>query len=215
MVKSKIIQKTIAMLLVLTTLFTMIPQVAFASKKGESKGGKNGYVGDGDGDVGLSGGAYRANWNDVQQGVRISIVDPDMNNMLSGQKPYTAIDVLFSKPPSGSEGLVMTGNKFENYAASGTNTKKIGVGALNNLLNKAIQSSGGIHQQSLLPTYETNYPKKYQGMPRPILGSGSNTIGNGSQVKQFFIAGELGQFISSGGSGGHSSYKPVVSVPNL
>lgn len=208
---SKFIQRALSIFLAILTLVSMLPnlpitpQIAYADES-------NGYVGDGDGNVGLSDGLFRANWNDIQQGVRVSIVDADMNNMLAGQKPYTAIDIVFSAPPSTSNGFIMVGNKFEDPKGSGTNTYILPVGLLNNLLNISIQDSGGIHNQALLQTYTVKYPKQYEGMPRPILGTAGNTVGNGEQVKQFFIAGELGSFTSSGGG---THYKPVVSIPGI
>lgn len=174
------------------------------------------YAGDGTGGDGVSSGQWRANWRDTHQGVRVSIVDADGNNMLSGRKDYTAVDILFSKPPADGIGHKMRGNKFEPFNLDGVTTKEIPVGMLNNLLNKAIDSSP-IHKQKHLTPYTTLYPREYSGMPPALTTKRGAIAGNGNAVKEFFINGKLGKYTVSSdytiSSDRLPGYKPPTNGP--
>lgn len=180
------------------------------------------YTGSGGGSDAATG---SGSWSISKQGVRVSIVDKNGNTVLegtSGGKNYTAIDILFSNPTGKVQ--IMTGNKFQGMSDGGQ--LKISVGALNALLNRAIDANKYLSNLKKLPTYSENYPKSYEGLPIPMLdgeGWGSFT-GNGEAVKEFFIKGSLGSFTissvtynpslpsintgssSSGGSGGGGGY---------
>ena len=136
------------------------------------------------------------------QGVRVSIVDKNGNTVLdgsSGGKNYTAIDILFDNPYNNFMGLdvvSLTGNKFQGM--SDGKIMRIGVGALNNLINKAIDANKYLSELKKLPTCSENYPDSYSGLPLPILeNENGNYVGNGEAVKEFFIKGSLGSFTIS------------------
>lgn len=174
------------------------------------------YNGSGSGSGSLNG---SGSWWVNKQGVRVSIVDKNGNTVLtgaSGGKNYTSIDIVFSEP-SGSI-YKMSGNKFQNMTDG--DTLLIGVGALNTLINRAIDANKYLSELKKLPTYTEFYPDSYSGLPLPILYEGSKYVGNGEAVKEFFIKGSLGSFTissvtynpslpsintGSGGSGSSSS----------
>ena len=158
------------------------------------------YTGSGGGSDAATG---SGSWSISKQGVRVSIVDKNGNTVLegtSGGKNYTAIDILFSNPTGKVQ--IMTGNKFQGMSDGGQ--LKIGVGALNVLLNAAIDNNKYLSDLKKLPVYWKDgsldmYPKSYEGLPIPMLdgeGWGSFT-GNGEAVKEFFIKGSLGSFTIS------------------
>ena len=179
MIRSKATRVLVFALAVLMTL-TSIPFEAFA------------YVGGGDGDNNTSnGGAWGGNWLSSHQGVRVSIVDADGNNMMQGG--HSAVDIVFAQPSA--DRLEMTGNKFEPMK-NGKDTYIIPVGLLNVMLNDAIRGSNGLHKQKELKEYRTSsgkidpIPSNYEGLPLPMIyPNGSNTLtGNGEAVKAFFEA---------------------------
>ena len=150
------------------------------------------YNGSGSGSGSLNG---SGSWWVNKQGVRVSIVDKNGNTVLtgtSGGKNYTAIDILFADPGSVSS---MGGNKFQ--GANNGYTIPIGVGALNNLINRAIDANKYLSELKKLPSYSELYPDSYSGLPLPILYEGSKYVGNGEAVKEFFIKGSLGSFTIS------------------
>ena len=173
------------------------------------------YTGSGGGSGSLGG---SGSWWLDKQGVRVSIVDKNGNTVLrgtSGGKNYTAIDILFSSPGTAD---YMKGNKFQ--GAYNGDVLQIGVGALNNLINRAIDANKYLSELKKLPSYSELYPDSYSGLPLPILYEGSKYVGNGEAVKEFFIKGSLGSFTissvtynpslpsintGSGGSGSSSS----------
>ena len=150
------------------------------------------YTGSGGGSGSLDG---SGSWWLDKQGVRVSIVDKEGNTVLqgtSGGKNYTSIDILFSEPGSA---WYITGNKFQG-SDDGDNLM-IGVGALNNLINRAIDANKYLSELKKLPSYSELYPDSYSGLPLPILYEGSKYVGNGEAVKEFFIKGSLGSFTIS------------------
>ena len=150
------------------------------------------YNGSGSGSGSLDG---SGSWWVNKQGVRVSIVDKNGNTVLSGgsgQTDYTSIDILFANPGSA---WYLTGNKFQGMNDGAR--LMIGVGALNNLINRAIDANKYLSELKKLPTYSENYPDSYSGLPLPILYEGSKYVGNGEAVKEFFIKGSLGSFTIS------------------
>ncbi len=151
------------------------------------------YNGSGSGSGSLDG---SGSWWVNKQGVRVSIVDKNGNTVLSGgsgQLDYTAIDIVFSDP--GNNFYALKANKFQ-----GMNDGKImmiGVGALNNLINRAIDANKYLSELKKLPSYSELYPDSYSGLPLPILYEGNKYVGNGEAVKEFFIKGSLGSFTIS------------------
>ena len=151
------------------------------------------YNGSGSGSGSLDG---SGSWWVNKQGVRVSIVDKNGNTVLSGTsggKNYTSIDILFSN--LGNNAYSMSGNKFQGKD-DGDNLA-ISVGALNALINRAIDANKYLSELKKLPTYSENYPDSYSGLPLPILYEGSKYVGNGEAVKEFFIKGSLGSFTIS------------------
>lgn len=153
------------------------------------------YTGSGGGSDAATG---SGSWSISKQGVRVSIVDKNGNTVLSGTsggKNYTAIDILFSNPTGKVQ--IMTGNKFQGMSDGGQ--LGIGVGALNTLLNRAIDANSHLSNLKKLKTYTEYFPDSYEGLPVPMLeGNGANSfVGNGEAVKNFFIKGSLGSFTIS------------------
>lgn len=151
------------------------------------------YNGSGSGSGSLNG---SGSWWVNKQGVRVSIVDKNGNTVLSGgsgQTDYTSIDIIFSQ--LNGTVLNLTGNKFQ--GSSDGKILQIGVGALNNLINKAIDANKYLSELKKLPTYSELYPDSYSGLPLPILYENGNYVGNGEAVKNFFIKGSLGSFTIS------------------
>ena len=178
------------------------------------------YNGSGSGSGSLNG---PGSWLVNKQGVRVSIVDKNGNTVLkgtSGGKNYTAIDILFSALNSNT--VTYSGNKFQN--ADDGDYLMVSVGALNALINRAIDANKYLSELKKLPTYSENYPDSYSGLPLPILeNENGKYVGNGEAVKEFFIKGSLGSFTissvtynpslpsintgsSSSGSGGGGGY---------
>ena len=176
----KILTRAVTGILSLSMMFSLaVP--AYAS-----------YTGSGGGSGSLDG---SGSWWVNKQGVRVSIVDKNGNTVLegtSGGKNYTSIDILFSNPGTAD---YMKGNKFQG-AYNGEHLM-IGVGALNNLINKAIDANKYLSELKKLPSYSELYPDSYSGLPLPILYEGSKYVGNGEAVKEFFIKGSLGSFTIS------------------
>lgn len=177
----KILTRAVTGILSLSMIFSLaVP--AYAS-----------YTGSGGGSGSLDG---SGSWWVNKQGVRVSIVDKNGNTVLegtSGGKNYTSIDILFSNPTGTVQ--VMTGNKLQ--GASDGEQLGIAVGALNALINRAIDANKYLSELKKLPTYSENYPDSYSGLPLPILYEGSKYVGNGEAVKEFFIKGSLGSFTIS------------------
>lgn len=151
------------------------------------------YNGSGSGSGSLNG---SGSWWVNKQGVRVSIVDKNGNTVLrgtSGGKNYTSIDIMFSN--LGNNAYSMSGNKFQGM--NDGDYLMIGVGALNNLINRAIDANKYLSELKKLPTYSENYPDSYSGLPLPILYEGNKYVGNGEAVKEFFIKGSLGSFTIS------------------
>lgn len=182
----KIYTRVITGLLSLSMLFTLIVP-AYADYNGSGSGS-----GQFDGE-----GSFLTEY----QGVRVSIVDKDGNTVLdgtSGGKNYTSIDILFDNPYNNFMGLdvvSLTGNKFQGM--SDGERLGLGIGALNALINRAIDANKYLSELKKLPTYSENYPDSYSGLPLPILYEGSKYVGNGEAVKEFFIKGSLGSFTIS------------------
>ena len=151
------------------------------------------YTGSGGGSGSLDG---SGSWWVNKQGVRVSIVDKNGNTVLegtSGGKNYTAIDILFADPGNNTYG--MSGNKFQ--GSDDGDYLMIAVGALNALINRAIDANKYLSELKKLPSYSELYPDSYSGLPLPILYEGSKYVGNGEAVKEFFIKGSLGSFTIS------------------
>lgn len=177
----KILTRAVTGILSLSMIFSLaVP--AYAS-----------YTGSGGGSGSLDG---SGSWWVNKQGVRVSIVDKNGNTVLtggSGQLDYTAIDILFRSTGSVSK---MTGNKLQ--GANDGYTIPISVGALNALINRAIDANKYLSNLKKLPTYSENYPDSYSGLPLPILeNENGKYVGNGEAVKNFFIKGSLGSFTIS------------------
>lgn len=176
----KILTRAVTGILSLSMIFSLaVP--AYAS-----------YTGSGGGSGSLDG---SGSWWVNKQGVRVSIVDKNGNTVLtggSGQLDYTAIDILFRSTGSVSK---MTGNKLQ--GANDGYTIPISVGALNALINRAIDANKYLSELKKLPSYSELYPDSYSGLPLPILYEGSKYVGNGEAVKEFFIKGSLGSFTIS------------------
>lgn len=73
----------------------------------------------------------------------------------------------------------------------------VSVGALNALINRAIDANKYLSNLKKLPSYTELYPDSYSGLPLPILYSNGVYQGNGEAVKEFFIKGSLGSFTIS------------------
>ena len=131
----KILERAVTGILSLSMIFSLaVP--AYAS-----------YTGSGGGSGSLNG---SGSWWVDKQGVRVSIVDKNGNTVLegnSGGKNYTAIDILFSNPGSA---WYMTGNKFQ--GVDDGDNMIIGVGALNTLINRAIDANKYLCELKKLPT---------------------------------------------------------------
>lgn len=175
--------RLISSLLTLVMLFSTIPTTAYAS-----------VIGDGGGDEGFSGGGnWRANWNENQLGIRVSIVNHDGKNVLINSesgKPYV-VDILFSQPSNVD--LYMKGSKFQDWNGDvGQDILPIPVWKLNGMLNEAIKANPAINLNEL-PHYDT-WGNPYKGLPVPIIKSSKtgDWIGNGLEVKKFFIEGKQG-----------------------
>ena len=177
----KILTRAVTGILSLSMMFSLaVP--AYAS-----------YTGSGGGSGSLDG---SGSWWVNKQGVRVSIVDKNGNTVLegtSGGKNYTAIDILFSALNSNI--TTYSGNKFQDASSGGT--LPISVGALNALINRAIDANKYLSELKKLPSYSELYPDSYSGLPLPILYEGSKYVGNGEAVKEFFIKGSLGSFTIS------------------
>ncbi len=177
----KILTRITTGLLSLSMLFTLIvPAYADYNGSGSGSGSLNGS----------------GSWWLDKQGVRVTIVDKNGNTVLtggSGGKDYSAIDIVFSEPTGTM--LSLTGNKFQGMADG--KIMRIGVGALNNLINKAIDANKYLSELKKLPSYTELYPDSYSGLPLPILYEGNKYVGNGEAVKEFFIKGSLGSFTIS------------------
>lgn len=164
----------------------------------------NNYTGGGTGDEGYGTGVWRANWNEKQLGVRVSIVDHEGNIVLEDSKtgkPYV-VDILFSQPSGYSTGniLYMKGNKFQNYTGvEGQDAIVVSTWSLNSWMNNAIESNSALSHLSLLKTKDESNGT-YTGLPVPIINKGGSWKGNGQEVKEFFISGSIGVF-NSGSSG--------------
>ena len=165
----------------------------------------NNYTGGGTGDEGYGTGVWRANWNEKQLGVRVSIVDHEGNIVLEdGEtgKPYV-VDILFSQPSGLSTNniLYMKGNKFQDYTGvEGQGVKAIPVWTFNKWINNAIDSNTALSHLKKLDDGFTSSSKNYKGLPVPIINKGGSWKGNGQEVKEFFISGSIGVF-NSGSSG--------------
>ncbi len=146
---------------------------------------EGGHIGGGGGQQDFTSGT----WKDAYQGIRLSLIDKDGNNVLAqANKGYTAIDVLFSDPTK-TVGFSMSGNKFEG-CDSGGNIKVFGEQAFYDFVNKALQDKAGKYG-NLSPI---GTGKK---LPRPIINSGGGRyVGNGLAVKRFFIC--LTSFFENG-----------------
>lgn len=177
----KILTRAVTGILSLSMIFSLtVP--AYAS-----------YTGSGGGSGSLDG---SGSWWVNKQGVRVSIVDKNGNTVLtgtSGGKNYSSIDIVFSNPTSNI--YSMSGNKFQSM--NDGDSLGIAVGALNNLINKAIDANKYLSELKKLPSYSELYPDSYSGLPLPILYEGSKYVGNGEAVKEFFIKGSLGSFTIS------------------
>lgn len=164
----------------------------------------NNYTGGGTGDEGYGTGVWRANWNEKQLGVRVSIVDHEGNIVLEDSKtgkPYV-VDILFSEPSGLSTNniLYMKGNKFqEPEGVDGQGVKIVTTWSLNECMNNAIESNSALSHLSLLKTKDESNGI-YTGLPVPIINKGGSWEGNGQEVKEFFISGSIGVF-NSGSSG--------------
>ena len=164
----------------------------------------NNYTGGGTGDEGYGTGVWRANWNEKQLGVRVSIVDHEGNIVLEDSKtgkPYV-VDILFSQPSGYSTNniLYFYGNKFqEPDGVDGQGVKIVTTWSLNECMNNAIESNSALSHLSLLKTKDESNGT-YTGLPVPIINKGGSWKGNGQEVKEFFISGSIGVF-NSGSSG--------------
>lgn len=164
----------------------------------------NNYTGGGTGDEGYGTGVWRANWNEKQLGVRVSIVDHEGNIVLEDSKtgkPYV-VDILFSQPSGLSSGNIkyFYGNKFQDYTGvEGQGAKVVSTWSLNEWMNNAIESNSALSHLSLLKTKDESNGT-YTGLPVPIINKGGSWKGNGQEVKEFFISGSIGVF-NSGSSG--------------
>ena len=164
----------------------------------------NNYTGGGTGDEGYGTGVWRANWNEKQLGVRVSIVDHEGNIVLEDSKtgkPYV-VDILFSEPSGLSTNniLYMKGNKFqEPEGVDGQGVKIVTTWSLNECMNNAIESNSALSHLSLLKTKDESNGI-YTGLPVPIINKGGSWEGNGQEVKESFISGSIGVF-NSGSSG--------------
>lgn len=164
----------------------------------------NNYTGGGTGNEGYDTGAWRANWNEKQLGVRVSIVDHDGNIVLKDSKtgkPYV-VDILFSQPSGLSTNniLYFYGNKFQDYVGvDGQEVEVLSTWSLNEWMNNAIESNSALSHLSLLKTKDESNGT-YTGLPVPIINKGGSWKGNGQEVKEFFISGSIGVF-NSGSSG--------------
>lgn len=164
----------------------------------------NNYTGGGTGDEGYGTGVWRANWNEKQLGVRVSIVDHEGNIVLEDSKtgkPYV-VDILFSQPSGLSTNNIhyMVGNKFQDWdGAEGQDAIVVSTWSLNECMNNAIESNSALSHLSLLKTKDESNGT-YTGLPVPIINKGGSWKGNGQEVKEFFISGSIGVF-NSGSSG--------------
>lgn len=179
----------------LMLVITMFPTSAYAD---------NNYTGGGTGNEGYDTGAWRANWNEKQLGVRVSIVDHEGNIVLEDSKtgkPYV-VDILFSQPSGLSTNNIhyMVGNKFQDWdGAEGQDAIVVSTWSLNEWMNNAIESNSALSHLSLLKTKDESNGT-YTGLPVPIINKGGSWKGNGQEVKEFFISGSIGVF-NSGSSG--------------
>ena len=193
-VKQKI-NRAISLVLSLLMLMTLFPTSAYAD---------NNYTGGGTGNEGYDTGAWRANWNEKQLGVMVSIVDHDGNIVLKDSKtgkPYV-VDILFSQPSGLSTNniLYFYGNKFQDYVGvDGQEVEVLSTWSLNEWMNNAIESNSALSHLSLLKTKDESNGI-YTGLPVPIINKGGSWEGNGQEVKEFFISGSIGVF-NSGSSG--------------
>ena len=189
------LNRAISLVLSLLMLMTLFPTSAYAD---------NNYTGGGTGDEGYGTGVWRANWNEKQLGVRVSIVDHEGNIVLEdGEtgKPYV-VDILFSEPSGLSTNniLYFYGNKFQDWdGVDGQGVKIVTTWSLNECMNNAIESNSALSHLSLLKTKDESNGT-YTGLPVPIINKGGSWKGNGQEVKEFFISGSIGVF-NSGSSG--------------
>lgn len=189
------LNRAISLVLSLLMLMTLFPTSAYAD---------NNYTGGGTGDEGYGTGVWRANWNEKQLGVRVSIVDHEGNIVLEdGEtgKPYV-VDILFSEPSGLSTNniLYFYGNKFQDWdGVDGQGVKIVTTWSLNECMNNAIESNSALSHLSLLKTKDESNGT-YTGLPVPIINKGGSWKGNGQEVKEFFISGSIGLF-NSGSSG--------------
>lgn len=190
------LNRAISLVLSLLMLMTLFPTSAYAD---------NNYTGGGTGDEGYGTGVWRANWNEKQLGVRVSIVDHEGNIVLEDSKtgkPYV-VDILFSEPSGLSTNNIwyMRGNKFQDYTGvEGQDAIPIPVWTFNKLINNAIDSNTALSHLKKLDDGFTSSSKNYKGLPVPIINKGGSWKGNGQEVKEFFISGSIGVF-NSGSSG--------------
>ena len=199
-------KRFISLLLLFTMLFTsipiqsMIPQVAY------------GYIGDGQGSTNTtSNGAWRQNWRDTQQGVRLSIVDKDGNSVVTNKAgDPLAVDIMFAPISIGNNNHVMGGNKLQD--PDGSRIKQLGIGEFNNLIANAIRNNPALWKEGFNGTavsskeeweancnlpwiqpYSTAYPSNYSGLSAPLVNSGGGVYkGNGEAIREFFLNGDLG-----------------------
>lgn len=196
----KAYHKWMSAFLAFTMMFSIIPVNVFQSTDSTAYAAH--VIGGGGGLTGMQTGRWRANWCQNQQGVRISIVDNDGNIVM---KKYDAIDILFSEPTARGPVYKFEGIKFQSDWNVDNKIFEIPVGYLNNYLIKSINDGPSSEllehlQGTLKGTPESKpYPTEIDTMPQPIVQDSSGKyVGNGEEVKKFFVDGTLGSYKAGG-----------------
>jgi len=175
------LRKLIAITLIFSLVLTLFPSNLVYADPGVigSSGGSQHLSSGGSNNVKLT-------WNEIQQGVRVSIVDKDGNNVLrDAHAGYNGIDILFKDP--GSYGKIINTyeqrNKFDlidgNYIRLQWSTVK----------NYLIESASN-HPMKGVSSVADNL--KTGDLAKPMRkGTDGNFYGNGLATKAFFVSGDI------------------------
>lgn len=132
------------------------------------------------------------NWSSSFQGVRVSIVDKNGNNVLERRGlGYSGIDIVFNDPGFDFINGGQFRNKFDTI--NGVYKRYNWSAELKGMMEEAAKS----HPMERVQQFGKELGTSNRSIPPPMLGGNSITA-NGLKTKQFFISGELASNITIG-----------------
>jgi len=179
------LKRLISITLIFSLILTLIPaypKYVYADYLIGGSAGSGHFTSDG-----------KANWNRNYQGIRVSIVDKNGNNVLKYQgMGYNGIDILFDNPYTRE--LINDKDMCNKFDQSPGNYEQMQWSTVKNMMKAAADS----HPMERVRQLGAELGRPGYTIPLPIISSGGDYIANGLATKKFFVSGELASNITIG-----------------